>query len=273
MWAAAGGRASAAAGWGAGVPAAHARWCVRWYAYLSRTVTVTGYRVYPPVPVDDAYAYPHRGYAPRVNPTTTCPHSTHSTQHTQHIHCGHTVPTVVPPQAPNTAADTAHSDLAFTRCYKILFHFEVLLLLHNNIFCKHPPKLCNILHNITSYCTPPPDFEVFFRCLEVFGFEGIFLLALVVGFWMGGGVWKKIVLDTEKGALLHIIVQYAIPPSQPPFIAYNIAQYNFPTTPFIAIKYWQYLVRAKQRHRLIRAPSQLEMIDDDKYQVYSAWGV
>ena len=35
-----------------------------------------------------------------------------------------------------------------------------------------------------------------------------------------------------------------MPPSQPPFIAYNIAQYIFPTTPFIAIKYWQYLVRA-----------------------------
>jgi len=37
-----------------------------------------------------------------------------------------------------------------------------------------PPSLCNILHNITSYCTPPPNFEVFFRCLEVFG--GVFLL-------------------------------------------------------------------------------------------------
>jgi len=60
---------------------------------------------------------------------------------------------------------------------------------------------------------------------------------------------KKIVLDTEKGALLHIIVQYAIPPSQPPVIAYNIAQHIFPTTPFVfvAIKYWQYLVRAKPR--------------------------
>ena len=54
---------------------------------------------------------------------------------------------------------------------------------------------------------------------------------------------KKIVPDTEKGALLHIIVRYP-PPTQPPFIAYNIAQYIFPTTPFIAIKYWQYLVRA-----------------------------
>ena len=46
-----------------------------------------------------------------------------------------------------------------------------------------------------------------------------------------------------------IIAHYCgIPLSQPPFIAYNIAQCIFPTTPFIAYcnkKYWQYLVRAK----------------------------
>jgi len=46
-----------------------------------------------------------------------------------------------------------------------------------------------------------------------------------------------------------IISHYcAIPPSQPPFIAYNIAQYIFPMTPFIAMKNignMQYLVRAK----------------------------
>ena len=43
---------------------------------------------------------------------------------------------------------------------------------------------------------------------------------------------------SEKNRSRHgkwsIIVHYcAIPPSQPPFIAYNIAQYIFPTTPFI----------------------------------------
>jgi len=60
---------------------------------------------------------------------------------------------------------------------------------------------------------------------------------------------KTIVLDTEKGALLHIIVQYPLP--APLYclqtILYNIycAQYIFPMTPFFAIKYWQYLVRAK----------------------------
>ena len=38
---------------------------------------------------------------------------------------------------------------------------------------------------------------------------------------------KKFVLDTEKGLLLHIIVQY--PHHSPPLlIAYNIAQYIFP---------------------------------------------
>jgi len=35
------------------------------------------------------------------------------------------------------------------------------------------------------------------------------------------------------------------PPPSPLFIAYNIAQYIFPTTPFIAIKYCQNRVRAK----------------------------
>jgi len=33
-----------------------------------------------------------------------------------------------------------------------------------------PPLLCNILHNITSYCTLPPSFEVFLRSFEVFLF-------------------------------------------------------------------------------------------------------
>ena len=48
--------------------------------------------------------------------------------------------------------------LAFTRY--CLIHFEALL--HNNIFCKDPLYCAiNILHNITSYCTPPPKFEVF----------------------------------------------------------------------------------------------------------------
>ena len=93
--------------------------------------------------------------------------------------------------------------------YKILFHFEALL--HNNIFLQTPPLLCNILHNITSYCTLPPKFEVFLRCLCL---EAFFCF-LGIGFWMGRGVWKKFVPDTEKGELLHIIVRYP-PPSPPP---------------------------------------------------------
>jgi len=60
---------------------------------------------------------------------------------------------------------------------------------------------------------------------------------------MGRGVRKKIRARHGEGG---IIAHYcAISPSQPPFISYNIAQYIFPTTPFIAIKYWQYLVRGK----------------------------
>jgi len=33
-----------------------------------------------------------------------------------------------------------------------------------------PPLLSNILHNITTYCTPPPSFKVVLRSLEVFFF-------------------------------------------------------------------------------------------------------
>ena len=44
--------------------------------------------------------------------------------------------------------------------------------------------------------------------------------------------------DGKGGIIAHycnIIVQYPIPPSQPPFtfIAYNIAQYIFTTTPLL----------------------------------------
>jgi len=42
---------------------------------------------------------------------------------------------------------------------------------------------------------------------------------------------KKSILDAEKG---HYCTLLCNTPSQPPFIAFNIAQYIFPTTPFIA---------------------------------------
>jgi len=71
-------------------------------------------------------------------------------------------------------------------------------------------------------------------------------------FWLGGG-WgqildgsrclKKKSFSTWKRG--HYCTLLCNTPSQPPTIAYNIAQYIFLTTPFIAIKYWQYLVRAK----------------------------
>ena len=104
--------------------------------------------------------------------------------------------------------------------------------LHNNILCKHclTKQLCNILYNITTYCTPPPSFEVFLRCLEVFGFGFFFQESVGFRVRMGRGLCKKNPFSTRKGG---IIAHYcAIPPSQPPFIAYNIAQYIFPTTPF-----------------------------------------
>jgi len=65
--------------------------------------------------------------------------------------------------------------------YKIVFYFEALL--HKNIFFANTPfVVCNILHDITAYCIPPPpSFEVFLRCFEVF------VLFLGVGFRMGRG--------------------------------------------------------------------------------------
>jgi len=84
--------------------------------------------------------------------------------------------------------------------YKILFHFEALL--HNN--ANTPFIVQYIAQYFTSYCTPPPDFEVFFRCLEVFfvSFSGRILDG-----------WRC--LKRKQGALLHIIDNNycAIPPS------------------------------------------------------------
>ena len=111
--------------------------------------------------------------------------------------------------------------------------------MHNTIFCKHPlycAIYCTILPVIAH---PRPILRCFsgvWRCLEVFfcySFSGRIL--------DGWRCLKKKSFSTRKRG---IIAHYcAIPPSQPPFIAYNIAQYIFSTTPFIAIKYWQYLVR------------------------------
>jgi len=79
--------------------------------------------------------------------------------------------------------------------YKILFHFEALL--HNNIFCKHP-LYCAI-------CTPSSDFEV--------SFMEVLCCHSAVGFWMGGGVWKKNRSRHGKGGI--IAHYWAISPSQP----------------------------------------------------------
>jgi len=65
---------------------------------------------------------------------------------------------------------------------------------------------------------------------------------------MGRGVLEK--KNRSQHGKGSIIAHYcAIPPSQPPFIAYNIAQYiYFPHDPlYNNKKYWQYLVRAKAK--------------------------
>ena len=67
---------------------------------------------------------------------------------------------------------------------------------------------------------------------------------------LDGSRWlKKNSCQTRKrGHYCTLLCDIRYPPPSPPsFIAYNIAQYTFPTTPFIAIKYWQYFVRAKAK--------------------------
>jgi len=66
----------------------------------------------------------------------------------------------------------------------------------------------------------------------------------------GSRCLKKVVSRARhgKGGIAHYCTLLCDIPLPAPFIAYNIAQYIFPATPFIAIKYWQYFVRAKVRH-------------------------
>jgi len=74
------------------------------------------------------------------------------------------------------------------------------------------------------------------RCLEVF------FCYLVVGFCMGGGVWKKKSFSTRKrGHYCTLLCNTTLPAS---FYCLQYCAIYYPTTPFIAIKYWQYLIRA-----------------------------
>jgi len=70
---------------------------------------------------------------------------------------------------------------------------------------------------------------------------------------------KKSVLDTEKGYYCTLLCNTSLP--APPFIAYNIAQYIFPTTPFTAIKYWQYQYLVKVRAKRYAIPMPLGPIN------------
>jgi len=54
---------------------------------------------------------------------------------------------------------------------------------------------------------------------------------------------KKIRSRHGQGALLHILLCNTLLPV--PLYCLQYCAIYFPTTPFIAIKYWQYLVRAK----------------------------
>jgi len=85
---------------------------------------------------------------------------------------------------------------------------------------------------------------VFLRCLEVF-----FCFFRGSGFWMGTSrcLKKNRSRHTEKGALLHIIGPLlCITPLPAPLYCLQYCAINFPYDLLaIAIKYWQYLVRAK----------------------------
>jgi len=104
--------------------------------------------------------------------------------------------------------------------------------------------LCNILHDITAYCTCRPSFEVF----EVFGEVFIYFRGRILDFGNGNGetgmgrsrcLKKKTFSPNGKGAhysLLHIIVQYQYPPLSPPLHLYclqHCAIYFPHTSPFI----------------------------------------
>ena len=114
--------------------------------------------------------------------------------------------------------------------YKILFHFEALL--HNNIFCKHP-LYCAIYCTILPVIAPPHPilmcFSGVWRCLE-------FFLLFISGRNLNGwGCLKKNSFSTRKmGHYCTLLCNTPLP--APLYIAYNIAQYIFPTTPFIAVK-------------------------------------
>ena len=115
--------------------------------------------------------------------------------------------------------------LAFTRyCFTSRLYCTIIFFANTPFIVQYIVQYYRLLH-------PPAQFWGIF---EVFW---VFFCFLGVEFRMGRGVWKIIPLSTGKRG---IIAHYcAIPLSQPPFIAYNIAQYISPTTPFIAIKYME----------------------------------
>jgi len=130
--------------------------------------------------------------------------------------------------------------------YKILFHFEALL--HKTIFCEHP-LYCAIYYTILIVIAPPrPILKCFSGVWRCFWSFFLFYLVFSGRILDGWRCLKKKRSRHGKGGIIahnNYLCNTAIPRSQPPFIAYNIAQYIFPTPPFIiAIKYWQYLVRA-----------------------------
>jgi len=105
--------------------------------------------------------------------------------------------------------------------------------LHNNIVvCKHPHPLylyCAIYCTILPVIAPP---RPILKCFEVFG-SFFFFFFFKSQISDGSRCLKKNPFSTRKWKWGIIAHYCAIPPSQSPFIAYNIAQYIFPTTPFI----------------------------------------
>jgi len=93
---------------------------------------------------------------------------------------------------------------------------------------------CNVLHDITSYCTTPPSFEVFLRCLEVFCFV----------FWGSDFGWIEVVsekitvVDAEKEHYCTLLCNTPLPAT---LHCLQCCAIYFPHDPlYCSIQYWQY---------------------------------
>ena len=108
-----------------------------------------------------------------------------------------------PPPSPPLHPSTQQLALAFTRyCFTSRLYCTIIFFANTPFIVQYIAQYYQLLH-------PPPNFEVFLR-----GVCRCFCCFLGSNFGWVEVFEKKNVFDTERGALLHIIVQY--PPPSPP---------------------------------------------------------